>query len=66
MVQEISLLEILKPDFSELTASDIKSEKQDDVHNLVSVKAGLIGHKASEPEKRTEILPKSVEESKEA
>lgn len=66
VVQEISLLEALKPDFSELTASDIKSERQDDVHNLVSVKAGLVGRKASEPEKRTEILPKSVEESREA
>lgn len=66
VVQELSLLETLKPDFSELTASDIKSKKQDDVHNLVSVKAGLVGRKASEPEKRTEILPKFVEESKEA
>lgn len=65
-VQEISLLEALKPDFGELTANVIKSEKQDDVHNLVSVKAGLVGRKASEPEKRTEILPKSVEESREA
>ncbi|MBS5283284.1 MAG: hypothetical protein KHY46_05345 [Clostridiales bacterium] len=66
VVQELSLLETLKPDFGELTASDIKNKKQDDVHNLVSVKAGLVGRKASEPEKRTEILPKSVEESKEA
>lgn len=65
VVQKISLLEALKPDFGELTTNEIRSEKQDDVHNLVSVKPGLVGRKASEPEKRTAILPKSVEESRE-
>ena len=37
-----------------------------DAHSLVSVKPGLIGRKTSEKEKHTEILPKTVEESKEA
>ena len=65
-VQEISILEALKPNFGDLTAAELKQEKKKDVCNLLSVKAGIPSSKSTEPERRTEILPKSVEESKEA
>ncbi len=65
-VQEISILEALKPNFGELTAVEPKQEKKKDVRSLLSVKAGIPASKSTELEKRTEILPKSVEESKEA
>lgn len=65
-VQEISILEALKPNFGELTAVEPKQEKKKDVRSLLSVKTGIPASKSTEPEKRTEILPKSVEESKEA
>jgi hypothetical protein len=65
-VQEISILESLKPNFGELTAVEPKKEKKKDVRSLLSVKPGIPASKSTEPEKRTEILPKSVEESKEA
>lgn len=65
-VQEVSILEALKPNFGELTAVEPKQEKKKDVRSLLSVKAGISASKSTEPEKRTEILPKSVEESKEA
>lgn len=65
-VKEISLLNLLKPNFGDLTSTETNNQKQKDVHSLVSIKPGMVGHKASEPEKRTEILPKSVEESKKA
>lgn len=66
VVKEISLMEMMKPDFGSLTYTEIGHEKKKDAHSLVSVKSGLIGRKASEKEKHTEILPKSVEENKEA
>lgn len=66
VVEEISLMEMMKPDFGTLTSVEAKVEKKKDAHSLVSVKPGLIGRKASEKEKHTEILPKTVEESKEA
>lgn len=65
-VHEVSILEALKPNFGELTAVEPKQEKKKDVRNLLSVKTGVSVSKSTEPEKRTEILPKSVEESKEA
>lgn len=65
-VQEISILEALKPNFGELTAVEPKQEKKKDMRSLLSVKAGISASKSTEPEKRTEILLKSVEESKEA
>ena len=65
-VQEISILEMLKPNFGDLTSAEPKGEKKKDVHDLLSVKPGLPAGKSTEPERRTEILPKSVEENKEA
>ena len=41
-------------------------EKKKDVRSLLSIKKDVPVSKSTEPEKRTEILPKSVEESKEA
>ena len=43
-----------------------KQEKKKEVRSLLSVKAGIPASKSTELEKRTEIFPKSVEESKEA
>ena len=65
VVEEISLMEMMKPDFASLTSVETKDEKKKDAHSLVSIKPGFIGRKASEKEKRTELLPKFVEESKE-
>lgn len=65
-VKEVSILEALKPNFGELTAAEPKQEKKKDMRSLLSVKAGVPIRRSTEPEKRTEILPKSVEESKEA
>lgn len=65
-VQEISILEALKPNFGELTAVEPKPEEKRDVRSLLSVKAKIPASKSTEPKKRTEILPKSVEENKEA
>jgi len=45
---------------------DEKEKKKKDVRSLISIKPGLISAQSSEPEKRTEIQPKSAEESKEA
>lgn len=66
VVEKISLMEMMKPDFGSLTSAETKEEKKKDAHSLVSVKPGLIGRVTSEKERHTEILPKSVEESKEA
>ena len=65
-VQEVSILEALKPNFGDLTATEPKQEKKKDVRSLLSVKAGISAAKSTEPEKRIELLPKSEEESKEA
>lgn len=67
-VQSISLMEMLKPDFGDLTATDTnaKDKAAKDAHSLVSIKTGIKGRKASEPEKQTEISPKIKKESREA
>ena len=66
VVQSLGLMEMLKPNFGDLTVTDIKAEKVKDAHSLVSIKAGIKGRKSSEPEKQTEISPKIKEESREA
>lgn len=66
IVQEVSILEMLKPNFGDLTSAEPREEKKNDVRSLISVKPGLVAARSSEPEKRTEILPKFVEENKEA
>ena len=66
IVNEISLMEMLKPDFGALTSAEVKDEREKDAHCLVSIKPGFIGRKASEKEKHTEILPKTVKADKEA
>lgn len=65
-VQEVSILETLKPNFGDLTVVEPKKEKKKDVRSLLSVKAGIPSSKSAEPERHTEILPKSVEENREA
>lgn len=65
-VQEVSIMEMIKPNFGDLTLEEPKEKKKKDVRSLISIKPGLISAQSSEPEKRTEIQPKSAEESKEA
>ena len=65
-VQEISLLETLKPNFGDLTVIESGQEKKNNVRGLLSVKNGISADKSMETEKRTEILPKAIEESNEA
>lgn len=66
VVQSLGLMEMLKPNFGDLTVTDMKAETVKDAHSLVSIKAGIKGRKSSEPEKQTEISPKIKEESREA
>jgi hypothetical protein len=66
IVKKIPLMDMMKPDFGMLTSVETKDEEKKDAHSLVSVKTGIIGRKASEKEQHTEILPKSIEDSKEA
>lgn len=66
VVQSIDLMEMLKPDFGDLTASDIKDENDKDAHSLVSIKQGIKGRKSSELEKKTKMSPKIKKESREA
>lgn len=65
-VQEVSIIEMLKPDFGMLTLEEPEEKKKKDVRSLISIKSEVFAEQSSEPEKRTEILPKSVEESKKA
>lgn len=66
VVHSLGLMEMLKPNFGDLTVTDIKAEKVKDAHSLVSIKAGIKGRKSSESEKQTEILPKIKEERRKA
>lgn len=68
-VQELSLMDLLEPDFGSLTAPITKVEEEPhkkDAHNLVRVKAGLKSKKDTEPEKKTKITTKSEEVEKQA
>lgn len=66
VVQKVSILEMLKPNFGDLTSVKDPAKEKNDVRNLISVKPGLVGSQSSEPEKRTAILLKSAKGSKEA
>lgn len=68
MVQEIPMMDMLKPNFGDLTTNEPKQEQKKDVRSLLSVKPGIKAGTSNEPEKRTEVMPKSaeVEEKKEA
>ncbi len=66
-VQEISLMDLLQPDFGNLTAPVAKTEEEPqkkDAHNLVKIKAGLKSKKTNEPERKTEITTRSEEVEK--
>ena len=67
-VKEIPMMDMLKPNFGDLTSAETKKENKQDVRSLVSVKAGIPVKTSNEPQKRTEIVPKSaqVEVQKEA
>ena len=69
VVQEISLMDLMQPDFGNLTAPVTKTEEEPqkkDAHNLVRVKAGLKSRKANEPERKREIATKPEEVEKQA
>ena len=66
VVKSIGLMEMLKPNFGDLTDESHNVEKNKDAHSLVSVKDGIKGRKASESEKQIEISPKIKEENREA
>lgn len=66
VVKEISLMEFIQPDFGKLTSKAESDELEKDAHSLVSIKPGLVGRKSSEKEKQTEIVLKSLKESKES
>ena len=61
----LSLLEYLKPDFSELTLES-KDKPVKDGHDLVSIKPGVIGELSSEPDKKVEIYPREMGEDRKA
>lgn len=68
-VQEMSLMDLLEPDFGNLTAPIVKAEEEPqkkDAHSLVKVKDGLKSRKSNEPERKTEIATKSEEVEKQA
>lgn len=68
-VSEYSIMDLLEPDFGNLTAPIAKSEetpKKQDAHSLVKVKAGLKSKHANEPEKKPEISAKREEVAKQA
>ncbi|MCM1193103.1 MAG: DUF5986 family protein [Butyrivibrio sp.] len=66
IVQKCSLTELLQPDFGTLTAPAVQNEDNGkrDVHNLVKVKVGVKSRNTSEPEQKTEIVPKQEEVKK--
>ena len=66
VVQKVSILEMLKPNFGDLTSVKDPAKEKNDVRNLISVKPGLVGSQSSEPEKRTAILLKPAKTSKAA
>lgn len=69
VVQDISLMDLLQPDFGTLTAPVAKEEEvsqKKDAHSLIKVKAGLKSKHANEPERKTEIATKQEEVAKQA
>ncbi|MBQ6419162.1 MAG: hypothetical protein IJJ91_10890 [Synergistaceae bacterium] len=67
IVQEISLMNLLEPDFGNLTDPVAKIEEapqKKDAHSLVKIKAGLKSKKTNEPGKKIEIATKSEEVEK--
>lgn len=69
LVREISLMDLLQPDFAALTAPIAEIEEppeKQDAHCLVRIKAGLKSKNASEPERKVEIYTKQEEGMKQA
>lgn len=69
VVHDISLMDLLQPDFGTLTAPVAEIEERpvkQDAHSLVKIKAGLKSKNASEPERKVEIPTKQEEGTKQA
>ena len=69
VVRDISLMDLLQPDFGNLTVPSIKTEgmpEKQDVHRLIKIKPGIKSKNANEPERRLEITPKGKEVGKQA
>lgn len=64
--QEYSLEKLLKPDFSELTASDKQDAHKKDSHALVSVKHGLKKAKDTVTPSETIVIQRKMEDPKQA
>ncbi len=69
VVEYISLMELVKPDFGALTSSPIADDSTSnakDVHSLVKIKKGIKNKNANEPKKQATVSAKSEEEGKQA
>lgn len=69
VVTETSLLDLLQPDFGELTVPFVAKEaeqKKQDSHSLIKVKPSTKSKRAKEPEKRPTISAKEEEGTKHA
>lgn len=68
-VREYSLMNLLQPDFGDLTAPIVNAEavpKEQDAHSLIKVKDGLKSKNANEPEKKLVISTRCEEVGKQA
>lgn len=69
LVEETSLMEMLRPDFGTLTSAIPVEETEPrvkDSHSLVKVKSGIKSKNSNEPERKAEIYTKEEEAAKRA
>lgn len=69
VVCEYSIIDLLEPDFGNLTAPIVgfdETPQKIDAHSLINVKAGLKSKHANEPERKLAIQTKSEEGAKQA
>lgn len=69
VVHDISLMDLLQPDFGMLTAPIAEVEAtpvKQDAHSLVKIRAGLKNKNTNEPERKIEISTKQEEGMKQA
>ncbi len=69
VVKDISLMDLLQPDFSTLTsevAAVEETPQKKDAHNLVKVRKNIRSKNSNEPDKKLEISTKREEDEKQA
>lgn len=64
--EEYSLIDLLKPDFSDLTVSEKQEQRIKDSRGLVSVKSGLVKHGDASEQQDAIVSPKKMEETRRA